>query len=337
MVASIYATQQPSYNGNLLLLDDTATQSDTANGAIITTTSGAILTPYPAVTGGYPSGAATNGRIEGGKYKITPQSGDQGTIYWTFDAGAGRAIKYAQAEVHIAAGTAGGETISTMAFAIGLSNNLAELTRWMPVHIIFATNGFRAQHRSPPAYPFTTRSQLERNQAAGFSTTATVELHGDKLTVTFMGQTVTVQDAAFAAIDCRYIFFELQTTTNNTSRTISFSDPVVRLTPISAEPAYVAAVPSNIVSASAPFASGAAVAGNLYTKIQGFWISNNGGLTFTQQWQFNQVDIPAATATTYQTVNGVDEGKKIRVGEKATNTSGTAAAFAYSPESAALA
>ena len=99
------------------------------------------------------------------------------------------------------------------------------------------------------------------------------------------------------------------------------------------EPSYTAAVPVNF---GAPAAVGTAVAGNTYTIQRGYWTSNDGALVFGQQWQFDQVDIPSATATSYVTTNGVDEGKKVRVGERATNDTGISD-YTYSAESAALA
>jgi hypothetical protein len=319
------------------MLDDTSTQSDTSDGATITPTQGPDLVPYK-YPGSYPMEAATNGRITSGKYELTPQSGEDGTTYWVVDLGEGGAARYAKATLYFDAATAGSEAISNMSFAIGFSNDLDNLIQEMPVHAVFTSEGFVGQHRmSENAGAFVTRSQLQRHDGgSGVSTDVSVALHGDKLTMTMWGQTITTQDPLFNSIDCRYVFFEIQATSNNTTRTIRFADPVVSMAEVGPEPEYSASEPQNISDPTHPFALGTAVAGNTYTIQRGYWTSNDGQITFSQQWQFDMVDIPGATSTSYATTNGVDEGKKIRVGERATNDSGTSS-FVYSPESAALA
>jgi hypothetical protein len=318
----------------LALYDDTSAQSDTADGATISPSYGPDLVPLAFDTvNGFPMEASPTGRIENGRFHIDPVSGDAGTVYWTADLGADGAAVYAAADVVISAGVNGGDPQQTnMSFTIGFSANLNRLTESMTVHVVFDQDGFRAQYRTISG-GFVTRAHLYKVQSTG-TFPASVRLHGNRLTISYLGETITVEDDEFAAFDARYVFFELQATSNNTTRLIEFENPQIGEVEIGPRPDYTASVPVNL---AAPAAVGTAVAGNLYTIQRGQWTSNNGALTFAQKWQFDLADIPGATNTSYQTTNGVDEGKKIRVGETATNTSGAAAAYVFSAESAALA
>jgi hypothetical protein len=328
---NLWLTEAQAYT--VALLDDTSTQSDNADGDPVVPTTGPNLVPYH-YTGTVPMlEPATNGKIASGWYELTPQSGNAGTGYWIADLGAGASVKFAKATVDFAAGTSGGEAISNMSFAIAFCNNeFDNLLEEMPVHVVFSAEGFVAQYRTI-ADGFVTRSALQRAVGTG-TTDVAVYIHGDKLTVTMWDVSITTQDPAFEVLDLRYAFFEIQSTSNNTTRTIRFADPVLSTAEVGPEPAYVAAVPQNLL---VPSAVGTAVAGNTYTIQRGYWTSNDGALTFAQKWQFDLADIPSATSTSYITTNGVDEGKKIRVGERPSNDQGQAADYAFSAESAALA
>lgn len=299
---------------------DNFSRADTADGTLGVATDGGTysLLQYNA---GYPLVASVKGRVQGGWFVVTPVSGVNGTVYAVRDVLT--AAKYISASIKWGTATTGGDAVSNMSFAMLLSASLTNLTQAMPVHIVITRSGVSIQKRDISG-TFTTLGTIATNFQINTVYTCDIRLYGNVLRVSMGGQTVVVTDPGFTTA-CRYVCWEIQATSNNTTGDAMGKDFIATTATVGEAPTYAATAPANT---AIPFASGTPVSGSLYSVSSTFgsWTSNAGQQTYTYQWQLNGADVSGATGVTFQTTAGTDAGKTVSVRVTATNTIGSTSA-----------
>lgn len=311
---------------------DAFDRADTAEGTLGTATDGGTYSLLAWSGTGAVMETSATGRVEDNRFMLTPAAGKPGTVYVVRDIGEALAVKHASCIVRFIDPVGGPGVISNTTAALLLSQSLDELIGYMPVHFVATRGGLSLQYRDESGFVTVGEFAAPTAYARNVDYLLSFAIFGDVVVVSYAGKELVIRNAIFATA-CRYCCWEIQTTSDNTTGDATIREFTAALGPVGYPPAYIPASPIND---ELPFASGTPVAGNLYSvaSTRGKWRSNVGVISYAYQWQFNGADVPGATGITFQTTNGVDEGKTVSVRVIATNAVGTSSAT--SPPSAAL-